>query len=60
MAVPDNICPTRAAGQPLTEYSGNKNTHPGAVLCEYEPGIPMGQGHELRGGDWQASGAYDE
>src|SRR5690606_27346443 len=51
VAVPRAVRAASAVRQPLAEHPGNPHAPRWAVLRVDEPGLPVGPGHELRGGD---------
>jgi len=59
LVVPRRLCPTGAAGQPFAEYSGYPDADRRVVLCQYEPGVPVGSRHQFCGSNCTQSRKAD-
>jgi protoporphyrinogen oxidase len=53
------VCPARADVVPLPEHPAPADAAAGPLDGEHEPGLPLGPGHQLRGGTGAAGGEGD-
>jgi hypothetical protein len=56
MAFQDSLRAARSACQSFPRHPRLEDTHQWPLVGEHEPGVPLGSGHELRGGDWPPGG----